>query len=147
MPEPKPQRLDQVLTAPTGRLGAITSHARRLAELDALIRLCLGDELAAHCRLADLRSGRLVLAADTPAWATRLRYHTPEIRQKLAAAGLTVAECRVVVAPPPPARDPGPMQRPDMSADSAGTLHATADSIRDPALAAALRRLARNGEG
>lgn len=144
MPEPKPQRLDQVLTAPTGRLGAITSHARRLAELDALVRLCLGDELAAHCRLADLRSGRLVLAADTPAWATRLRYHTPEIRQKLAAAGLTVAECRIVVSPPL-TRDPEPNQRPGMSALGAGTLNATADNIRDPALAEALRRLARNG--
>ncbi len=146
MPEPKPQRLDQVLSAPTGRLGAITSHARRLTELDALVRLCLGDELAAHCRVADLRSGRLVLAADTPAWATRLRYHTPEIRQKLAAAGLTVAECRVVVAPPPP-RDAEPGPPPGMSASGASALHATAENIRDPALAAALRRLARNGEG
>jgi hypothetical protein len=145
MPDTKPQRLDQVLTAPTGRLGAIASHARRLAELDALVRLCLGDELAAHCRLADLRSGRLVLAADTSAWATRLRYHTPEIREKLAAAGLTVAECRIVVAPPPDrAAEPGP--RPGMSARGADTLNATAETIRDPALAAALRRLARNGE-
>ncbi len=147
MPDAKPQRLDQVLTAPTGRLGAIASHARRLAELDALVRLCLGDELAAHCRLADLRSGRLVLAADTPAWATRLRYHTPELRQKLAAAGMTVAECRIVVAPPPPTRPADPSQRPNMSAGSASALNATAESIRDPALAAALRRLARNGEG
>ena len=145
MPEPKPQRLDQVLTAHTGRLGAIASHARRLAELDALVRLCLGDDLAAHCRLADLRSGRLVLAADTPAWATRLRYHTPEIREKLAAAGVSVAECRVVVTPPPaPDVEPGP--RPGMSAQGADALNTTAETVRDPALAAALRRLARNGE-
>ena len=139
MPAPKPRRLDQVLNAPAGRLGAMTAHARRLAEAARQLEGCLPAEVAAHCRLADLSSGRLVLAADTPAWATRLRYHTADIRQTLGAA-----DCRVIVAPAPaePAtvRPPAPA----MSDRAADSLESTADAVGDAALAAALRRLAAN---
>ena len=139
MPAPKPRRLDQVLNTPAGRLGAVTAHARRLAEAARQLEGCLPAEVAAHCRLADLSSGRLVLAADTPAWATRLRYHTAEIRQKLGAA-----ECRVIVAPAEAGRTSPVPTPPVMSDRAADTLESTAGAVDDPALAAALRRLAAN---
>ena len=80
-----------------------------------------------------------MLAADTSAWATRLRYHTAEIRQKLGAS-----ECRVIVAPAPAPADPARRTAPLMSDRAADTLESTASAVSDPALAAALRRLATN---
>src|SRR5690606_31820613 len=69
MPAPKPKRLDQVLSASAGRLGSVTAHARRLADAAQRLTDCLPAELAAHCRLAGLDDGRVVVAVDSPAWA------------------------------------------------------------------------------
>ena len=139
MPDPKPKRLDQVLSASAGRLGAVAAHSRRLADAAQRLADCLPGGLAAHCRLADLDDGRLVVAADSSAWATRLRYHTAELRQKLG-----VETCRVIVMPvsAPVARGRPPLA--PISERAAGVLESTAQSVADPALAAALRRLARN---
>ena len=41
----------------------MTARARRVAEAGRQLDGCLPAELAAHCRLADLTDGRLVLAA------------------------------------------------------------------------------------
>ena len=146
MPDPKPRRLQQLLTDPAGRLGALASRARRLAAAERHAFSGLDPDLAPHCRLVGLEADRAVVAVDSPAWATRLRYHTAQIREKLHAAGHPVAECRIVVAAETLAVPGGTTRAaPAMSAAGAATVAAAADSVDDAALAVALRKLSENG--
>ncbi|MCA1799655.1 MAG: DUF721 domain-containing protein [Xanthomonadaceae bacterium] len=144
MPGPTHRRLDQVLSAPKAGLAALTAHARLLSDLDRRLRPLLDPTLAAHCRVAAFREGRLTLSADLPSFATRLRYHTEQIREKLAESGLAVVSCRVIVVPPaydkPERRDPPA----PLSAGSARAIEGAADGVTHPPLADALRRLAKN---
>lgn len=122
----------------------MTSQAARLAELSERVTACLPPRLAAHVRLANIRDGCLVLQADSSAWATQVRYKAPEI---LAALGgepefAGVRSIRVRNAP----RDyepPAATRRATLSASSAASIDAQADTITDPALRAALHRLTR----
>jgi hypothetical protein len=148
MPKPRQRRIGQVISASGGTLTALVDHAKRLSELDRALAPLLGAELACHCRVADFRGGRLVVMADSAAWATRLRYHTPQIRGRLAEAGMTVNDLRFIVRPVT-ASVAGPDRRrapPSLSPDAAHTLESGADAISDGPLSDALRRLAANGK-
>lgn len=65
-------------------LPKLVAKARRLQEVDQLLRSFLDHEMAQHCVLADVKNnskGKLeaLLIADNAAWATRLRYAIPEL--------------------------------------------------------------------
>lgn len=144
MPGPTHRRINQVLSAPTAGLAALTAHTRLLVDMDRRLRPLLDPALAAHCRVAAFREGRLILSAESPSFATRLRYHTEAIREKLASPGQPVLACRVIVVLP--AYDKRETREPPapLSAQSARALEGAADGVRHPPLAAALRRLAKN---
>lgn len=146
MSDPKPRRLDQLLADPSGRLAGLAARARHLAAAERHAFNGLDPDLSSHCRLVGLEPDRAVVAVDSPAWATRLRYHTAQIREKLHAAGYPVAACRiVVVAPTTPGGDPASAPRPSMGPAAAASVAAAADGVGDAALAAALRKLSGNG--
>jgi len=73
------------------RLGA----ARVWAAWDEMV----GEELAAHCEPVRLAGRVLVVRADTPAWATQLRYLTSQLieRAEVALGPGSVREVRVTV--------------------------------------------------
>lgn len=127
------------------RLGTRLVQQRRLLELT---RLRLPEDLAPHCRAAVLAKGRLTLYAESSAWASRLRYLAGEVRRELRPefSGLSEVRVRVMGADvqPPPAPKPAPARA--LSAQNRALLRATAENLSDPALRAALRRLARQGE-
>jgi len=129
-----------------GALGRTLARAASLRALDRLLRACLDPPLSDHCRAAGVRSGRLLLQADSPAWGARLRYAGPRLlaclRQR---SDYDLAEVTIRVEP---ANEPTPVQRPPLrlSADSAELLRATAETIPDAELRAALQRLARHGQ-
>jgi hypothetical protein len=60
-------------------LSDLVERARFLRQLDAQLRAELPANLSAHVQVANLYDDRLVMLADSSAWATRLRYE----RQKL----------------------------------------------------------------
>ncbi len=125
------------------RVEALFTSGRRLRRLDARVRALMDPALAPHCRVANLRDQVLVLQADSPAWASRLRFLAPALPGILAPHGIGVKRVEVRIAPP--AADPAPPRRPRrrLSQAAAAHLERAAEGIRDPALAAALRRLAR----
>ncbi|NNG12005.1 MAG: DUF721 domain-containing protein, partial [Halobacteria archaeon] len=98
-----------------------------------------------HCRVLSLRDSTLVLAADSPVWAARLRFHTPPLVKQLRnQQAVKVRTVQVRVRPPdtPQVAEinlPGPRR---LSARNADTLRQTACSVSDPGLKAALMRLA-----
>lgn len=135
----------QILHARGGHLAHLLDQARRSADLHQRVAEVLGADLLGPGRVADLRDGVLTLATPTGALATRLRYHSPEIRRKLAAAGIRVTATRFVVTPTSVrSMETSPQPGPEMSLNAARVLESTAAGIDHTPLADALRRLAAN---
>ncbi len=123
----------------------LLAQARALKELDTLLDRLIPAPLSAHSRILSLRDATLVLAADSPVWAARLRFHTPQLVKQLRDnQAVKVRTVQVRVRPPdtPQAAEislPGPRR---LSAKNADALQQTAYSVSDPGLKAALMRLA-----
>ncbi len=120
----------------------------QLRALDEHVRTLLPSPCADHCRLANIRGGILSLAAESPAWASRLRFHAPQILRDLRQnAHLQVNKVHVLVSPTRASVERPRRRRADLSHKSASLLHDTALNINDPQLRAALFRIARRGRG
>jgi hypothetical protein len=72
------QKIGDVI-ARSGDLTAVARHARRLDDLQQLLREATPSALAAATRVVDLRAGTLVVLADNPAVAAKLRQLTPRL--------------------------------------------------------------------
>lgn len=123
----------------------LLAQARALKELDALLERLIPSPLNEHTRVLSVRDAILVLAADSPVWAARLRFHTPRLVKQL--RNNQVVRLRTVqvrVRPPDTSQAAGiklPGPRP-LSSQNVDTLQQTARSVSDPGLKAALMRLA-----
>ena len=94
-------------------------------------------------RAAGVSSGTIRLLADSPAWASIVRFKVPDIRAALHAEGprirharVTVRETEIPIEPPPPE----PVA--PISPAAARVLRSAARSIDNPRLARILARLA-----
>jgi hypothetical protein len=90
-----------------------------------------------HCKGVRPDGDTLVVFADSPVWATRLRYEAPRILPAIGFRNL-----RVRVTPPATAARPATKRAPALPASAAALLRETAAGVDDPDLAGALRRLA-----
>jgi hypothetical protein len=116
----------------------ISTRAALLAE----VRRLLPDDLAGHCSAAQLDGHLLTLHADSPAWATRLRYLSAQLRSlmRLNHPALTEIRIRVIVSRQPPAARKRRVQK---SAEAAQIIHDSALSTSPGPLREALLRLSR----
>ena len=106
------------------------------------VRGLLPDDLAPHCVAARTRQQQLVLYADSPAWATRLRFAAPQLPGLLRSHHPALHEARVRLlisrgAPAPRAR------KARHSNAAAHIIQQTAMNTREPDLREALLRLSR----
>lgn len=104
------------------------------------VRELLPGDVARHCVAAQLRDQRLTLHADSPVWATRLRYLTAQILGLLQREHPSLRWIKIkLVLPhsPPPAR-PRVARRSDAAA---GIIHDSAQDTKQPQLREALQRL------
>ena len=115
-----------------------------LTGLDSIIQDLLPSPLKEHCRVLSVRDTVLVLAADSPVWAARLRFHSPRLVKQLVnnkTVKLRTVQVRVRPADIPPESVKRPV-KPVLSEDSSIALEQAARGVRDPELKAALFRLA-----
>jgi hypothetical protein len=120
------------------------SRARALGQLDALVHQLIPSPLNQHCRVLAVRDDTLILAADSAAWATRLRYQSPQLIRQLAGVSsvkLLAVQVRVRAAESRPARRSFPLRRP-VSVQKSLALKQAARNVTDTGLKAALLRLA-----
>jgi len=98
-----------------------------------------------HCDTLTISGTTLVLAADSPVWAARLRFHTPGLVKQLASYNpVNIRSVRVRVKPNDrPAPPDKPKTRPRCTSKGAAALKQAARSISDPVLKSGLLRLAR----
>lgn len=97
-------------------------------------------------RVANFRDGCLVLQADTQAWATELRFRSPEILAALANGeveeSIQSIRIRSKVGKVRPQAQDLPVRRAEMSNDAAAAMKSQADSINDKGIREALLRIA-----
>jgi len=127
-----------------GELGALIEHSKRLERLSRAIRDRLPPALGQHCRLANLAQQTLVMHADSPAWASRLRYYCPQLLADLChTPGFgQLDEIRIKTAPPEYLQPPRQAATRLLPASAARLLRATAAVTPPSPLREALLRLA-----
>jgi hypothetical protein len=104
------------------------------------VRQLLPGDLASHCVAAQERDQQLVLHLDSPAWATRLRYTSPQLLSLLKTAHPSLREIKVkmVLTRSPPRRR---LSAPHHSDLAAAIILDSAEDTKHPQLRDALLRL------
>ncbi len=143
-----PQRhlapVGECLARSDGPLATLLAHTRRLVELNRIFLAYLPPNFRDHATLARMDSEAWVVQTDSSAWATRLRYGLPSIRQQLGRqVGIPLPPPRIRIAPPevPPPPPPSP-RRMVVTEGTVDTLESAARNLDDPRLGAAMMRLA-----
>ena len=93
-------QLEKLLKSTTG--GALKELVQQAEVLDRLmsgLKKVLDPSLASHLKGVNLRpDGQLVLVAESPAWAARLRFEADKLMAAAQDGGAKVNSCRVIVA-------------------------------------------------
>jgi len=125
-------------------ISRLLSRARALGELDAQVHELIPPPLNAHCRVLAVRDDTLVVAADSPVWAARLRYQSSQLVKQLSGVSsvkLRTVQVRVRASEQSPDRRITPIRQP-VSGRNSMALKQAARSVTDAGLKAALLRLA-----
>ena len=138
----KPSKINRLTGG--NRYSQLLSRARDLMALAKLLNDVLPTPLNEHCSILNVADTTLILAADSPAWAARLRFHTSRLVKQLAHyKPLKIRSVRIRVKPAtPPAPPVRHLTKPRQSPYVAALLKQAAESISDPALKSGLLRLA-----
>jgi hypothetical protein len=96
----------------SGDAASLAVRAGKLAELGARLSRVLPPALSAQIRFANLRNGKLVFFATSPAWATRLRYSQALLLEAARVLGVKADGLVVKVAPAVPAEAERPSSEP-----------------------------------
>ena len=68
---------------PRNALERLVKHEAARGAWTEQLRAVLPANLAPHCRVADIRGGRMIIHVASAAWATRLRFALPEVQPAL----------------------------------------------------------------
>jgi len=133
-----------ILRSHTGLLDSLIGRAERLARIDTQFRELLDPKAAAHCGVANLYRDALVVFADSPAWAARLRYLAPTLLPRLQAANPTLKTLARITVKVSPVAEPAVVTHPPrrLSSDAGELISSAAAATEDPELRDALARLA-----
>jgi hypothetical protein len=138
----KPFRIGSLLER--SEVSRLLSRARALGELDALVHKLIPSPLNEHCHVLAMRDDTLVVAADSPVWATRLRYQSSQLVKQLSEVSsvkLRTVQVRVRASEQSPDRRLKLIRQP-VSGRNSMALKQAARSVTDAGLKAALLRLA-----
>ncbi|MEJ2141728.1 MAG: DUF721 domain-containing protein [Gammaproteobacteria bacterium] len=106
----------------------------------------LDSSLADHCHLAYFDGSRMVIVADSPAWANRLRFSMDTLLSQLRQySNKFHALSKIEVTVRPQLHEPPQVEVVErvISVKSAQYIEECAETIEDPALKQALQRLAK----
>ena len=139
-----PTRLDAIVTR-NSTLRQLFRQAAAHRKFDLIVKRLLEEPLSGHIQFAIIRENTLILTADSPAWAAKLRYQVPELHRQIAEnpAFPVIQTIRVKVAKSDTSRQLENFVpiRP-LTEATTRELSRQAESQKDPALREALLRLA-----
>ncbi len=130
-------------------LGSLLQRVKHIQTLNQTIATCLPHEqlLLRHCLAVKIDNTTLILIAENPHWATRMRFISQQLLKALQQHPtyhyLTKIHCKVN----PPLHHPTKQsfikpRKMEISANSAALLRETAEKILDPAIQKAMRNIA-----
>ena len=140
-----PRQLYKFLSQKKGDVADLVTQARINQKLSKSLNNLLDPALLDHVRLANIRTQTLVLITDSAAWASRARYFSPQLLQKLHNNSHIFGDIRKIeiqVQPAAQRRTSTPPLPRHISDSAAECLSTTADTIENADLKAALNRLA-----
>ncbi|MGQ7815480.1 DUF721 domain-containing protein [Metapseudomonas furukawaii] len=144
---PLPARSPASLLREEKPLRALFTEAQRIDQLQQLLASQLQPAAREHCHVAAWRDGRLLLIVTDGHWATRLRYQQTRLLRQLKAFEAFFGLERIVFkVQPTTGTAKAPVTEGRLSSTAAESLQATAETVSDPRLRAALERLARHGQ-
>jgi len=118
-------------------------RARKLSRLEKALHGLLPDNLAAHCKVMNLKREILILGTDSSTWATHLRFAAPGlIKQLQCQFSLNVRTIEVRIEPESRKSEPKPKPMQPISLANGNLLAQTARSVDHRGLQEALYRLA-----
>ncbi len=136
-----PRRIGGTLRQRDSGLAGLYSEAQRLQKLEQILLGVLPPQARGHVRLARLDARELVVMADRPEWRHQLRYLAPRMQAAMAdQAGVKPRRVLVKIGDLP--RRPQAREPRHLSERAGKAIGSAAASVDDPALAAALARLA-----
>lgn len=142
-----PNHFRRPMARPPAELALLLPHIETLQRVSRRVYQCIPPILRGRCVVANYKNHVLILHAETPAWATRLRFLLPDLQKQLAADSLFENLSEIQVRTEPQSADrTKPQRQIAISAASAAVVKSLAEGIPDPALQAALLRLANRAE-
>ncbi|MEO7148804.1 MAG: DciA family protein [Rhodanobacteraceae bacterium] len=123
-------------------MAELTAQARKRDDLDQRLRQSLPPPLDQQIRLADLRDGRAVLLAPSPAWAARVRMANSQILAALRALGVQADSVTVKIVPAPLSKPESISASMPLSRATAQHLRSAAKTVADPELRALFLEMA-----
>lgn len=125
------------------RFRPIVERAHQLEEWQQCLEVVLDPGLRSQVKVANLVNECLVLQVDSPTWATRVRFITPQILTSLAPPkGLKIKEIKCIVRPDANALKPKKRRIVrHLPPEASHLISMTADVIKDPELKRAMQKL------
>jgi len=127
------------------RLDLLLGQVRLLRQITDTLRKALPEPLAQHCIAANTDGDTLVVGCDTSVWAAKLRYHIPQLLERLKDQAGHPALCRIRIRIQPLIMEYSRTanHRFHLSEHSAAVISSIADNTSYPELKAALQRLSK----
>jgi hypothetical protein len=114
----KTRNINRLFEGDSGRLTSLKERSRKRSQTLTQVRAALPPKLAAAVTTAGIEHGRLTIGVSGAAWASRLRYVTEMLRQRLSdAMGMEIRTVRIKVVH----TDPNKAQRTDPGANGGGS--------------------------
>lgn len=139
-------RLWTLVNSDSGILHNLIQQVTLLKYIDQKLGSFLGKPLCDHCTIANFANETLLLHADTPAWASRLRYNTPQImlfmQNECGLESLRTIRVKVTPATFPSIQLPG--KRWKLDQHTADMIYRTASTMTDETLKHTLLRISKH---
>ena len=142
------EALDYIFSSHEQSYQFLVNKVYVLEGINQVFKTVVGEPLADHCTIANIREGTLVLEIDNGSWATRLRFETPDLLQLIRKQpGLeSITDIEFYVKPSEKEAEGKTTPSITMSEHSATCLKQSASTIQDETLKEMLLNLAENGQ-
>jgi hypothetical protein len=138
--------IHQFLHEDNKALGSLFLRLQQLKKWNQALRESLDTDamVADHCQIVNLTDNALIIIADSPLWLTRIRFFIPTLLPKLRAYPCLEnikAMCCKVHPSYTPHKKHQPRAPQKLSSTAKAKINDIADTITDPKLSAALKKL------
>jgi len=142
--------IDKVFEQASDELATLITRTRQLKRLTNILRRHLDEQLAKHCYIGNISTPVLTILVDGASWATKLRFATPDLLEKLRQENhifSDINQIKVKILTPINKTESTAIHTgPQMNLENARGLRSLAESIEDPGLQQALNKLARHAK-